>query len=101
MQTEHGGEACDTVDVVVEVDLAVLVTVALHERVERRVAHLHSCTPTQHSASSFISSSNTNVNTTVYWSIPATERVQGHSLTFRISRYFCDPLVSEHISKAQ
>ena len=44
MRTEHGGEASDTVNVVVEVDLAVLVTVALDQRVERGVAHLHTCT---------------------------------------------------------
>jgi len=45
-RTEGGAESCDAVYVVVEVDDSVAVAVALYERVERRVAHAHTCQAT-------------------------------------------------------
>ena len=41
--TEHGFHPDDAVDEVVEVDLAVLVAVALHQAVERAVADAEPC----------------------------------------------------------
>jgi len=42
--TKHGVKSCDAVNVVVEVNLSVLVTVTLRKRRECWVADLHSCT---------------------------------------------------------
>ena len=39
---KHGAQSGNAVNVVIEVDLAVLVTVALYKRRERRVADRHS-----------------------------------------------------------
>jgi len=43
MRTEHGAESRNTVNVVVKIYLSIRVTIALYERVERRIAHTYTC----------------------------------------------------------
>ena len=46
MRTEHGAESSNTMNEVVKVHLSVTVTVAEHQRVERRIAYTHAYTHT-------------------------------------------------------
>jgi len=43
LHTEHGTETSNAINVVIEVDLAITVTVAQNKRVERRIADSHTC----------------------------------------------------------